>query len=331
MTTARPAPPHRLATTLTTLVLPLLVLAATVAVVLSWAPRLPDPVAVHWPASGGPDGFGSLAELVLVPLAVGPLLALGMWALAFWAGRDTSVRRLAAASATGLAVPMSVVVLGSLAVQLDLADAADAPGLGLVTGLALGAGIVAGALAALLVPRDGARPSESPVDPAAPRADLAPSERAAWTRTMTTTAGAWVGGGALLLVAVLAVTLRAPAMLVLVAGLALPLASMLVLRVSVDARGLVARSPLGWPAVRVPLDEVVAARTTQVQPFREFGGWGYRVGAGGRVGFVLRTGEGIEVERTGGRVTVVTVDDAATGAALLNTLADRARGAATAR
>ena len=62
-----------------------------------------------------------------------------------------------------------------------------------------------------------------------------------------------------------------------------------------------------------------------VSPFAEFGGWGYRVGRGGRVGIVLRSGPALQVERTGGRSLVVTVDDAATGAALLNTLAARAR------
>ena len=64
---------------------------------------------------------------------------------------------------------------------------------------------------------------------------------------------------------------------------------------------------------------------TTVSPLAEFGGWGYRVGRGGRVGVVLRTGEGLQVERSGGRSFVVTIDDAATGAALLNTLAARSR------
>ncbi|UZN04743.1 DUF1648 domain-containing protein [Cellulomonas sp. S1-8] len=331
MTTTRPTPPHRLATTVTTLVVPLLVIATTVVVAVSWTPRLPDPLAVHWSGSQGPDAFGSLKDAVAIPLLFAPLFALGMWALAFWAGRDASTRRLAAGFSTGLAVLMSVVVLGSLAVQLDLADAADAPGINDVVAWAFGGGILAGTLAALVVPRDVPMPSTAPVDPTAPRTALAPEERAAWTRSVTSPVGAWVGGGAVLVVVVLAIVLQVPALLILAAGLGLLLASMLVLRVSVDARGLVARSPLGRPSVRVPLDEVVAARVTQIDPFGEFGGWGYRVGQGGRVGFVLRKGEGIEVERTGGRVHVVTVDDAATGAALLNTLADRARGGATAR
>jgi hypothetical protein len=75
----------------------------------------------------------------------------------------------------------------------------------------------------------------------------------------------------------------------------------------------------------IPLDEVLGAEQVTVSPFHEFGGWGYRVGRGGRVGVVLRAGVGLQVARTGGRSFVVTVDDAATGAALLNTLAARSR------
>jgi len=331
MTTPRPAPPHRASSTVLTLVVPLLLAGAAVAVALSWAPRLPDPVAVHWPASGGPDGFGPLSEALVVPLVFLPLFSGGMWALAFFAGHVAMTRRIAAASSTGLAVLMSAVAVGTLAIQLDLADAADAGSVDGVLALASVGAAVAATVAALLVPRDAPAPATEPVDPAAPRAELAPTERAAWTRTVTSPAGAWVGGGAVLGTAFLAIALDAPGMLVVPVGLGLLLASMLVLRVSVDGRGLVARSPLGWPSVRIPLDEVVAARATQVDPFGEFGGWGYRVAVGGRVGLVLRKGQGIEVERTGGRVTVVTVDDAATGAALLNTLADRARSTTTAR
>jgi hypothetical protein len=60
---------------------------------------------------------------------------------------------------------------------------------------------------------------------------------------------------------------------------------------------------------------------------RDFGGWGWRVGRGGRVGVVTRKGEGLLVERTGGRSIVVTVDGAAGAAGLLNALADRERRA----
>ena len=96
--------------------------------------------------------------------------------------------------------------------------------------------------------------------------------------------------------------------------------------VTVDQRGLVARALLPRPRVVVPLGEVEHAEVVHVSPVREFGGWGLRMGLDGRVGVVLRGGEALEVARTGGRRVVVTVDDAATGAALLNTLAARVHG-----
>ena len=73
---------------------------------------------------------------------------------------------------------------------------------------------------------------------------------------------------------------------------------------------------------RVKLDnehEVLAYTAGKMRKFR------IRTGVGGRIGVVMRGGEALEVVRTGGRRVVVTVGDAATGAALLNTLAARAR------
>jgi hypothetical protein len=72
---------------------------------------------------------------------------------------------------------------------------------------------------------------------------------------------------------------------------------------------------------------VLLAETRQISPFGDFGGWGLRTALDGTVGVVVRGGSAIAVERTGGRRFVATVDDASTGAALLNTYAERARGA----
>ena len=63
-------------------------------------------------------------------------------------------------------------------------------------------------------------------------------------------------------------------------------------------------------------------------PFGDFGGWGIRWGIDGRFGIVLRTGEGIEVTGENGRVRVVTIDDAATAAAVLSAAALASRSAA---
>jgi hypothetical protein len=95
--------------------------------------------------------------------------------------------------------------------------------------------------------------------------------------------------------------------------------------VTVNRDGLTVRSAIGKPRFRVPLEEVIKAEVVAVRPMREFGGFGIRGDGHGRVGVVIRTGEMLQVHRTGDRIFVVTVDDAATGAALLNTLAGRAR------
>ena len=52
------------------------------------------------------------------------------------------------------------------------------------------------------------------------------------------------------------------------------------------------------------------------------------MGIDGRFGIVLRTGEGIEVTGENGRVMVVTIDDAATAAAVLSAAALASRSAA---
>ena len=95
--------------------------------------------------------------------------------------------------------------------------------------------------------------------------------------------------------------------------------------VRVDETGLRIRSAIGVPRTAIPLEEVAQARATTVRCFPEFGGWGWRTAMDGRTGILLRSGEALEVTRTDSSVFIVTVDDAATAASLLNSLADRTR------
>ncbi len=321
---ARPPVPHRGMSTLLALVVPLALLAGAVAVALSWADDLPDPVATHFGAHG-PDGYGSLASFVW-PMAVGFAVGVvAMWAFTILRGRDAGARRIMAGAATFLAAMYAVAVVGSLAVQRGLADATQAPD---VTGtVAWGACIAAvlAALAAWATPSDGAQPTADPVAPDGARVPLAVGERATWVERVRSTTLLAVGAGGVVLLGVLAALLETPSLLVVAVVIALVLASFASFVVTVDARGLAARSVLGWPRVRIPLDEVVAAHPVTVSPLREFGGWGYRVTMSGRVGIVLRRGPALEVERTGGRTFVVTVDDPETGAALLMSLTERSR------
>lgn len=70
----------------------------------------------------------------------------------------------------------------------------------------------------------------------------------------------------------------------------------------------------------MPLDEVASASAREIDALAEFGGWGYRAH---RTGMVMRSGEGLVVRLDGGREFAVTVPDARTAAALLNTLVER--------
>jgi hypothetical protein len=100
--------------------------------------------------------------------------------------------------------------------------------------------------------------------------------------------------------------------------------SMLLWRVTVDSRGVTVRSAFGLPRVHIAAGDVVEARAIEVDPVRQFGGWGIRYGALGW-GVVVRGGPAIEVTREGKMPFIVTVADAATGAALLTALALRER------
>ncbi|MFD6177854.1 MULTISPECIES: DUF1648 domain-containing protein [unclassified Isoptericola] len=303
-----------------------LVLAAGI-VALAWLDELPDEIASHWSGGGAPDGFSGPVVFTLLLVGVAAGLLVLFWFIGTAAGSAASTRRIAAAGSVWSGGFVGGTLLTTLAPQRGLADVSQVTVDGGATALALLLPLVPAVLAAVLAPGDPALPADEPVADDAPRAPLRDGERAVWLRRATGGPGLAVGMVAILVTAALAVVLETWAMLAVPVVLAALFAAMFAFTVRVDATGLTVRSVLGWPGTHVPADEVLAASVTEVRPFGEFGGWGWRVGRGGRTGVVLRAGEALLVERTGGRSIVVTVDDAATGAALLNTVADRSRAA----
>jgi hypothetical protein len=303
----------------------LAVLAAAAVLAWSWRTELPDPVATHWGRSSEPNGFSPLSQAIAVLIGIGAVLVLAFGALTWAIGHSSVNRRLGAALTAWIAVFMSIILLGSLWVQRGLSDAHQARDTNAVLLATFGGALAAALVAALAVPGDPRQPTTGAVDTSAPRVALGTGERAVWIGHASSHAVyAIVAPLTVLLLAVAAFAQRWPLLVVdgLVVGLLLSMASFVI---RVDHTGVSIRSTLGLPRYRIPLDEVVRADVTQVSPVRDFGGWGWRVGRGGRVGIVLRRGEGLLVERTGGRSIVVTVDQAATAAGLVNTLADRAR------
>ncbi|MEU5911136.1 DUF1648 domain-containing protein [Micromonospora sp. NPDC047527] len=312
---------------LTVTIVGLVILAVAAAVALSWRGDLPDPVATHWGAQGSPDGFMSLGAFLWAGFGLGALLVLGFGAVTTLWGQSAVSRRIGAATTIWVALFLALVQLGALHAQLGLADARGAGDIGGAITLATVGSLLPAVLVGLLLPGDPPQPAAAPVSPEASRVPLAASERAVWIGHTGAGPGIVLGAVAIIFLVTLAVIIGVWGLLIVAALLAGVFVGMFAFTVRVDETGLLVRSSAGWPRTRVPLDEVLRASVVQVHPLREFGGWGWRVGRGGRVGIVLRAGEGLLVERTGGRSIVVTVADAGTAAALLNTLADRHRHA----
>jgi len=284
-------------------------------------------IAVHWGVDGAADGFapawtvpaGSGAAALLAPLAFGVLLAATRRD-----GTSTILRFLAAVS---LWFTTWLAVLGAWSVLSQQNPDAEPPSIGIGLLVSFGAATVLGLFAWWTAP---------PVDLVAPRGTAAApltlggSERAVWigfTRLPTpglvavgTGIAVALAGSIIAVVATsgaLAPMLGVPVVLVLVLALTARWT------VRVDDTGLTVRGLLGWPVFHVPVAEVAQAGTIDVRALDEFGGWGIRLGRGRRFGVITRSGEALEVQRRDGRGFVVTVDDAATAASLLEALATR--------
>ncbi|WP_318208123.1 hypothetical protein [Streptomyces sp. SJL17-1] len=329
MNRARPTTPATSATPATGLLRALaafpflLALVGHLTLLAVWDDRIPDTLATHFSGvdGGRADGFTGRTAFAVIGVAL--LIGLGT-------GWTVLVRRTALWGAWATA-GFAGALLGLLVREnLDAVDPAQvvAP----LTTLALGAAVAAlcalagWALTRLVPAGDG--PDASEGEPDAPRLTLGASEVAGWTRA--------TGSRPLTVLSVLALA-AVPAGLVLAPwpGALLALLGLVVgvpglalarVRVTVDRRGVTVRPSLvSRPRVRVPLDEVAGASVRELDTaavLADFGGWGYRVRAG-RTGVVLHSGEALVVRRDSGREFAVTVPDAGTAAALLNTLAER--------
>src|SRR5690554_2531428 len=312
-------------------VIPVAIAAIGAAAMISWIPELPDPIAVHWSGSG-PDGFGQAWPMVLMPL--GLVLAFSVFAvLISWKptvnGLLTASQKLVLVTSIWLSTLLSVGIGGSVFIQRGLDDATQAEEVGWF----LLAGVLGGLLLAVpawfLLPATDPSPHTA-IDPEP--LELHETERVSWTRTVLIATAALIIAVVALCGAIAAVIITATtapeAVWFAVASLAF--VTLLLLgtgswRVSADRRGLVVRSSLGWPRVTIPLSDIRAAQVVEVNPSADFGGWGWRWDGAGRSGIIMRRGQALQVTRSSGKKFVVTVDDAATGAAVLAALLPESR------
>jgi len=305
-----------------------LTVAALIAQLL-WIPQAPNPIAVHW-GSNGADGAGSAWVYPISTLLLGFGLSAWLWATALprlrRGSRGWSFRMLAALAA-GLATFGSVLMSWCVRIQVGLDSWHDAPGIlaGVIVSMTLAAAV--GIVGWYVQPKQQLELAALPQT----HLDLAQGERAAWLGVARAGRGSvYLLAGITAVLAVCAVAAWVAAEYALMwimfgsaAVVAVSAMAMLEADVRVDAQGLDVRGPAGWPHTRVPLGEVASAAAVTVEAFGAFGGWGWRR-VPGALGVVLRSGEALRVERKEGPALVVTVDDAATAAALLEALAARA-------
>ncbi|MGH8914669.1 MAG: hypothetical protein ACRDZM_09165, partial [Acidimicrobiia bacterium] len=153
-----------------------------------------------------------------------------------------------------------------------------------------------------------------------PVIDVLPGERVSWVGRASVRWPLALLGAAVLVFALLPDWGVWPAGLLVVLALAF-----MQVEVNVNNDGLTVRLG-GIPVRRIPVVKISSARAIDLEP-SEWGGWGWRASPNGSA-IVLRRGDALEVTFTGGRRFAVTVDDAATGAALLNGLVARLAGGA---
>lgn len=322
-------------------IVPLALIALASIVVFAWLPEVPDPAAIHWGLDGA-DGFGPRWTPLALLIGLGGGLVVLFACIALFSHRLpqrggaapipqpqwSATARLLGAVSLGEAGMMAMLAIVTTAAQRGLADAADAADITpwvpafivVMIGLA-----VAGWFVQPKVPVGPAGSAR-----AAEPLPLADHERAAWMKTVTLARSGQVvlGIGVFITIAMSVLLLaRGVAAGWIVAGITAILVILVVtglsFRVRASAAGLRVRSVAGWPRLEIAAHDIAGARAVQVDPFAEFGGWGYRIGTDGRRGFVMRTGEALEVTRTDGRVFVVTVDDASTAASVLAAAASR--------
>lgn len=319
----------RLPLSVIAILLPLVVTLTGILVIVPFVPA--RDIAVHWGASGAPDGYAPAWATVLVLAIVGVLtpLAFGIPLLATRRDGVSFTQKSLAVASLWLAV--FLVLLSGWMILGQQVPGAEPPAVGVGLLLAFGVSLPVAALAwAFAPPTVPVEPVGVPAEPLA----IADGERAVWIgRTRLATPG--------LIAVVVAIALSAAtgvfAAIVTdgaaaaVLGVPVLLLALLLMTsvwtVRADSSGLTVRSATGWPRFRVPADEIAQAGTTRATALGEFGGWGIRSGRGRRLGIIMRSGEALEVQSRSGGALVVTVDDADTAARLLSAVALRATAA----
>lgn len=291
------------------------ILVLLVAMPLAARDRLPERLATHWGVSGGPDDSLPLWMATLAPALFWAVLVGGV---ACW--------RAARGWAGVTLLPSGVLLAGAQAsivrANLDRSDWREADSVTAWTAATVAVAAGAG-LAAIVTYRQKPLPARESADGRLTM-EIPEGERRVW---LSRAANPWLSltGAVSGVAAVAALLVGMVGLTELYWALVAPFAfvSVLVLGCSsvqarVTGQGLeVAFGPLGHPVRRWAAEDIESARVEHRTP-AQVGGWGYRLSGLGTT-VMLRGGECLVI-RAKGKDFAVSIDDAARGAALLNSL-----------
>jgi hypothetical protein len=267
--------------------------------------RLPDPLSLERTPAGGLLLSGSPWIFVGTLAGLSVLIAFVCAWIAGADRSDTTRRRVFAALSAGWPVALSGTALATVVFQTDLAAADRARPAAFALALALFGGSCLAGLAALAVrPRAGRDRGT--------RDDTGETwQRNAAGVSLASLAIPWLAQTAAFLSALMQKGLALPL------GLAAVSSLLLVYRVRHGhPQLLVARDGVSLrlgqrTRVHVATADLIGAAVVDCHPLRDFGGYGLRIGRGGRIGWVSRRGPAVRISRRYGGDVVVSIDDAA--------------------
>jgi hypothetical protein len=293
---------------LTLRVIPLLIYGAIVLPFILYWGDLPNPMASHWGLGG--DADGAMPPLVLLLLLIGIMAAVHLAV-----SRVIAQAPAEAASFIAGLYAIGVVIAGvgwlSVLANRDQTEwrAADSVGVLQILILLAVAGVAGFAGWWLVGGRSTSRPNAD-----RPILDVADPSHAVWASRGT--GKLFYAIGAVVMVVGLATWGWSTIVLIVIGLLLMTFAEV---RTTVSQRGVVVSMGwLGFPSWTVPLSAISAAEVETISPM-SYGGWGYRTRPGVRA-LIARGGEAIRLIRIDKPDLVITVDDATTGAGLVNSM-----------
>lgn len=293
----------------------LLVAVGLVLTAVLAASTMPARIAIHFRTDGTADGWGSPWTAFWVTLAVALVAVVLAFSALRWRDRRTAATVLLVANLLAGTLGSAWVVLA----WTNTAGDGTLPPWWTVPFLLVA--VVVAAVPVLALFRVAAPVPAHEVAPLA----VGPDTRVAWRARVGSRWFAVIGAVVVVLGVGTAVwTASAGVTTAVVSGLAMVIAGIAVLvlarvELTVDRRGM--RLTSTWtriPLMRVPLERIESCGWEQVTP-GQWGGWGYRISGRG-VAYVVRSGPGLVARLRGGQARMVTVPDAAGGAAALGAL-----------